>query len=491
MADHPDDRDDADEDPRDPHPDSTSGNTPGSTPGGASGQPRFGPEPTSPGSADSGPAGQNPFAGTPLEQIFGALGGSMGGGPGGPAAGFGGQTPDLSALFGQMQQMFSGAGSDGSVDFGTARDVARKAVAAAGPDPAPHGGQVGAVADAVRLAESWLDRVTDVPAAATSSAAWSRAEWIEATGTSWRRLVEPIADNVVGAIGQAIPEEARAMAGPLIGILNQAGSAMFAQQIGQGLAGLATEVLSSTDIGLPMGPRGVAAVLPHNVAAFGEGLEHSPADVLLHVTLRECAHHRLFAHAPWLEQALVGAIDEFGSGTRIDVEAIEAQVREIDPTRPEAIAEAMQGGLFEPKRTPGQQHAVERLETLLAFVEGWVDEVVAQAAADMPSAPALAEAVRRRRATGGPAEQTFASLVGLELRPRRLRDAANLWAAVRDRQGPAARDAAWTHPDLMPTAADLDDPLGFASGETTDDGFDAALDELLSQEPDSSPDDER
>ena len=473
MADHPDDRDD------DPRPDDTPQ------------QPHFGPPPGGSETPGSGPTGQNPFAGTPLEQIFGALGGSMGGPGGGPAAGFGGQTPDLSALFGQMQQMFSGAGADGSVDFATARDVARKVVAAAGPDPAPHGGQVGAVADAVRLAESWLDRVTDVPVAATSSAAWSRAEWIEATGTSWRRLVEPIADNVVGAIGEAIPDEARAMAGPLIGILNQAGSAMFAQQIGQGLAGLATEVLSSTDIGLPMGPKGVAAVLPHNVAAFGEGLEHSPADVLLYVTLRECAHHRLFAHAPWLEQALVGAIDEFGSGTKIDVEAIEAQVREIDPTRPEAIAEAMQGGLFEPKPTPGQQHAVERLETLLAFVEGWVDDVVAQAAADMPSAPALAEAVRRRRATGGPAEQTFASLVGLELRPRRLRDAANLWAAVRDRQGPAARDAAWTHPDLMPTAADLDDPLGFANPETGDDGFDAALDELLSREPDASDDDER
>ncbi len=73
-------------------------------------------------------------------------------------------------------------------------------------------------------------------------------------------------------------------------------------------------------------------------------------------------------------------------------------------------------------------------------------------------------------------------VMGLELRPRRLRDAANLWAAVRDRQGPAARDAAWTHPDLMPTAADLDDPLGFASGESGDDDFDAALDELLSGE---------
>ena len=426
---------------------------------------------------DREPQQPNPFAGTPFEQVFGALGG-IPGAAGGPA----GQVPDLGAIFGQMQQLFSGATQDGSVDFDTARDVARRTLAAAGPDPSPHAGQVGAVADAVRLAETWLDRVTDVPAATTSSVAWSRAEWVEATGTSWRRLVEPIADNVVGAIAQAIPDEARAMAGPLIGMLNQAGSAMFSQQIGQGLAGLATEVLSSTDIGLPMGPSRVAAVLPHNVEAFGEGLEHSSADVLLYVTLRECAHHRLFAHAPWLEQALVGAIDEFGAGTQIDVEAIEAQVREIDPSRPEAIAEAMQGGLFEPRRTPGQQHAVERLETLLAFVEGWVDEVVSQAARDMPSAPALAEAIRRRRATGGPAEQTFASLVGLELRPRRLRDAANLWAAVRDRQGPAARDAAWTHPDLMPTAADLDDPLGFASGETVDDDFDAALDELLAGE---------
>ena len=474
MADDPADRPD-DERPDDDQPsDDRSGQ-------GATG--RFGPPPRDPSDPrDPSAAGQNPFAGTPLEQIFGALGGAAG-----PGAGFGatpgggaGQAPDLSALFGQMQQLFSGAGQDGSVDFGTARQVARQALAAAGPDPSPHSGQVGAVDDAVRLAETWLDRVTDIPAATTSSAAWSRAEWVEATATAWQRLVEPISDNVVGAIGQAIPEEAKAMAGPLIGMLNQAGSAMFAQQIGQGLAGLATEVLSSTDIGLPMGPRGVAAVLPHNVAAYGEGLEHSPADVLLHVVLRECAHHRLFAHAPWLEQALVGAIDEFGNGTHIDVEAIEAQVREIDPSRPEAIAEAMQGGLFEPKRTPGQQHAVDRLETLLAFVEGWVDEVVAQAAADMPSAAALAEAVRRRRATGGPAEQTFASLVGLELRPRRLRDAANLWAAVRDRRGPAARDAAWTHPDLMPTAADLDDPLGFAAGEGRDDDFDAALDELLS-----------
>src|SRR5690606_16716542 len=76
----------------------------------------------------------------------------------------------------------------------------------------------------------------------------------------------------------------------------------------------------------------------------------------------------------------------------------------------------------------------------------------------------LQEAVRRRRAAGGPAEQTFANLVGLELRPRRLRDASTLWGSLRTRQGIEARDGVWMHPDLLPTAADLDDPLGFREG---------------------------
>ena len=94
-----------------------------------------------------------------------------------------------------------------------------------------------------------------------------------------------------------------------------------------------------------------------------------------------------------------------------------------------------------------------------------MDEVVGQATAErMPTAAKLQEAVRRRRAAGGPAEQTFASLVGLEMRPRRLRDAATLWGSLRSRQGVEARDGVWMSPALLPTSADLDDPLGFREG---------------------------
>ena len=88
----------------------------------------------------------------------------------------------------------------------------------------------------------------------------------------------------------------------------------------------------------------------------------------------------------------------------------------------------------------------------------------AAAATGCPQADALAEAIRRRRATGGPAERTFATLVGLELRPRRLREAAAIWRGLTDARGIAGREAIWSHPDLLPTTEDLDDPEGFVRG---------------------------
>lgn len=431
-------------------------------------------------SGASGPAGQNPFAGTPLEGLLGGLGGM---------AGQGG-VPDLSALMAQMQTLMQPY--DGVVNWALAKDLARRTTAAS-PDPSPGQREKDAVADALRLADHWLDEVTTFPSGISATAAWSRAEWVEETMPVWQTLVTPVAENVVAAMTRAMPEEARTMAGPLLGLLGKAAGAMFGMQIGQAVGTLAGEVLTASDVGLPLGPVGKAALLPANVAEFGEGLDVSLDDVRLYLALREAAHQRLFAHVPWLREHLVGAVDEFGRGTTIDTSAIESRLTGLDPTNPQGIQEALEGGLFEPERTPAQEAALTRLETVLALVEGWVDEVVGQATeGKMPSAAKLQEAVRRRRAAGGPAEATFASLVGLELRPRRLRDASALWGSLRSRQGVDARDAVWLHPDLLPTPADLDDPLGFrehldGADRIDDDAFDAALTDLLSKE--SGPDD--
>jgi hypothetical protein len=74
--------------------------------------------------------------------------------------------------------------------------------------------------------------------------------------------------------------------------------------------------------------------------------------------------------------------------------------------------------------------------------------------------------------------------VGLELRPRRLREAATLWALLKEERGVDGRDAVWQHPDLLPTAEDLEDPQGFSErrklAEASDSEVDDALQKLLS-----------
>ncbi len=294
---------------------------------------------------------------------------------------------------------------------------------------------------------------------------WTRTEWLERTLPVWTSLCDPVAARVVAAMSSALPAEqlqALGAGNPLAGIMTQIGGLMFGAQVGQGLGGLAQEVVSATDVGIPLGPQGVAALVAENVAAFGEGLERPADEVRLYLALREAAHQRLFGHVPWLRQRLLDTVESYARGITLDMSAIESAVQGIDPTNPESVQEALAGGLFAPQQTPEQEAALRRLETLLALVEGWVDAVVAAAAGDrMPGAEALREASRRRRATGGPAEQTFATLVGLELRPRRLREAAALWWSVTEKRGVSGRDAIWSHPDLLPTAEDLDDPLGF------------------------------
>ncbi|MEU5635291.1 zinc-dependent metalloprotease [Streptomyces rishiriensis] len=417
-----------------------------------------------------GPA--NPFG-------FGGLPGAGGfGAPGGPgadnplAAMFGSLNPnDLGAAFQQLGQMLSYEG--GPVNWDMAKQIARQTVSQ-GTSDGVKDASVGssertAVQEAVRLADLWLDDATSLPSGAGSAVAWSRAEWVEATLPAWKELVDPVAERVGAAMGDVLPEEMQAMAGPLIGMMRSMGGAMFGSQIGQAVGVLAGEVVGSTDIGLPLGPAGRAALLPVNIAAFGKDLGVPQEEVRLYLALREAAHQRLFAHVPWLRSHLFGAVEGYARGIKVDTAKLEDVVGQFDPQNPEQLQDALQQGMFQPEDTPEQKAALARLETALALVEGWVDAVVHAAAKPrLSSADALRETLRRRRASGGPAEQTFATLIGLELRPRRLRDASRLWASLTDARGVDGRDALWAHPDMLPTASDLDDPDGFVHREHMD-----------------------
>jgi len=426
----------------------------------------FGP-PGRPGDDDPKPGDQGP-AGAP---------GPFGFGPGGSGAGGPNQFADALRQFADLLSY-----SGGPVNWELAKNLARHAIAAKG-DPSVLANERAEVTEAIRLADLWLDGVTTFPSGIRIIEAWSRSEWLEATFPVWSSLCEPIAVKGVDAmssmlnidpsqLGEDVPEEMRAALtglGGLAGLapmLRQLGGAMIGGQTGTAVGELAQEMVGSTDIGLPLGPEGTAALLPSGVIAFGEGLSVDIGEVRLFLALREAAHHRLFGHVPWLRQHLFGAVEAYAAGITVDMNKLREAMPDIDINNPEALREALAGEtLFRPEDTPQQKAALARLETALALVEGWVATVVSAAAdSRLTHAVALAEAIRRRRASGGPSERTFATLVGLELRPRMLREAAVAWAGLTDARGADGRDALWAHPDLLPTAEDLEDPDSFSRG---------------------------
>jgi putative hydrolase len=419
--------------------------------------------------------GASGSSGEPLGFGFGNVPGMPGGfmlpgmpgAPGGPGGAAGFDMGQLGQMLSQLGQMLSSAGnSPGPVNYDLAKQLATQNLTGARPNAE----QRKAVTESLGLAELWLDPATSFPTGTREVLAWSPKEWVEASMPTWQRLCDPVAQRVSTAWVEGLPEEARQVAGPMLAMFGQMGGLAFGSQLGNGLGQLATEVLTSTDIGLPLGPEGVAALLPAAVEKFTAGLDRPASEVMVYLAAREAAHHRLFAGAPWLRGRLVAAVEEYARGITVDASRLEQLATQIDPSDPKGLEEAMQSGLFEPQTTPEQRAALDRLETLLALVEGWVEVVVSAAVGErLPGADALRETLRRRRASGGPAEQTFATLVGLELRPRRVRAAVELWQTLTTERGVDGRDEVWGHPDLIPTTEDLDDPSGFAYRVQADD----------------------
>jgi putative hydrolase len=415
--------------------------------------------------------------------------------PFGFAPGGGDENNELADMLENMGRMLRNGGNanSGSVNWESARSAANTVLAAA-TDPAVTSSQSDAIRAAADLADLWLNDATAFPSSGNSVELISRTEWLNTTFDSWKVIVEPVAEGVSSAMTGLmpsgdmsgtldIPEEFlaglpdevaanlretlastdfAALAEPLMSMAKTMGANMYGAQFGQALGSMASEVLSNSDIGFPLKSDGKPGLVFSNVSEFTKGLSVEISDALIYVVLRELAHQRLFTAAPWIQSQLLAAVNDFARGVRIDTAQIEQAIAQIDPNNPDSIGEMMSANLFEPTQTPEQTAALARIELLLALIEGWVSNVVSVAVANrLPASVALAEVFRRRRAAGGPAEKLFSGLIGLEMRPRRMREAATLWERLESTSGVTGRDALWAHPDLLPRNEDIDDIENF------------------------------
>jgi putative hydrolase len=422
------------------------------------------------------------------------------------------QNPNPFGNFGEIFQQFSSMGlnlqglmsalsgqkSPASLSREMIRDISKKFLSAHGELPLSIA-DLTATQEAMNIADLWLNEATVFPPLPMSdNCALSRRDWIDSTLNGWeeiaRPLVEGMSDAMAGMLKDNLGENgisldqlgmdqlgmnlsgAQIPQSLLATIMGTFMSSLISTQLGQTIGNLSTTVTGANDVALPLSKEIRPALIPQNVANWGSGLGIDEGEVRIYLALRELAAARLFVSAPWLREYIKNAIASYGKGIRVDITAITEQAQEamssgeLDPANPESLTLALSGGMFTPEETPTQKAALENLETVLALIDGWIDSVVTLAAKNrLPSLVQLRETQQRRRATKSPTQELFATLVGLEVSPRRTREAIAFWEKIVELRDVKSRDEIWDESFLLPRADQLGDAEAFLKSRTVPD----------------------
>ena len=413
---------------------------------------------------------------------------------------------DLSAMMRQMQEQIQkqfeqmginpagfvnpfaafASGANETLPKNVVRDTAKKLIQLQGSQPIGTK-DLTVVDNAFEIADLWLNEATVFPAtsATNSPRAISRLDWIDLTLAGWHDTMEPLATGLSSAISGLLDEAAGSSdemnnsMGAITGLLRTFIGSMIATQLGQAIGAISGTATGAHDVGLPLLDPAQPVLIPENIELWSKELEIPKTEIYLFHALREAAIARLFAHNPWIVSYIRSAIVEYGRGIHIDMEAIQRQAEEamsnFDPSQmnPESgensFTIALNNGVFTPEETPTQRAALSKLETALALIDGWADEVASLAAGDrLPALTSLREIFRRQRATNAPSQQLFKSLLGLQVSPKLSREASAFWQKAREIKDVSARDQIWS--GILPSAEELLDPEKFLkSAEIPDD----------------------
>ncbi|MDY6048974.1 MAG: zinc-dependent metalloprotease [Corynebacterium sp.] len=411
----------------------------------------------------------------PMESLFRMLGNSGGGFVSwSPQEGFTGGGP-----LGDMLRQFSRMMDNDTSNTPPTLDpelMITGGTGALGKEQGPRSGDAAMVEEAVRLAELWLDEVTDIPTAQAPAEAWSARQWLTRTVPTWVRLGEPIIDSRGAANQDSVPEDAKQMVAPVMKVMNSFSHMQASSSIGASLGEVAAHTITGCDLGLPV-LTGTIVVLTEHLREAIADLDVPQQEAVVYIVAREAARQRLFAHAPWIGESLISAVEEYAAGLTIDTSSVDDVLRDVQSGDfdPERIQEALKK--LEPKVYTRNDYSTSRFTTLVALIEGWVDHVTHAALMDrIPSTEALEEAWRRRRSAGFTAEHVLAEALDIDLGESTIDQAVDLWKRVEFAVGKQGRDHVFDHPDFLPTAADLAASAEFIdkllAASTADDDFD-------------------
>lgn len=394
-------------------------------------------------------------------------------------AGFSADPAMLQELFGQVTNMTGNRESSEPVNWKLAIDqalaISKKS------EKAPAAALESELERAFDIARLWLSEATEF-SNPNPPKRLSRSMWAQDAMPLFKELSEPVANSMARALsenlGNNLPPELSQMLAPAQNFIGNAGSSIFAMQLGQAVGRLSADVLLSTEIGIP--PTSRPGIVTQNLEEFLHDLETPKSEVMIYLAARELALAALYNQSGWLREQIITQVREFAAGLSVDLSGIEEIASGFDPGNPDSMNQIIEASAMVSPRTPEQEQALERIEIMLALIEGWVDFTTLEATKRLPNIEAVVEMHNRKRAVSGASAKTFEALLGLQLSPKLQREASAMWKRVSEAIGKEAADKLWSHPDQLPSPEELTDPdllLKRINGESDD--FDDQLKKFL------------
>lgn len=348
-------------------------------------------------------------------------------------------------LFDRLADLFR---ASGPVNWRLAREIAESAAGTVEPiDPWLDE----EYRDLATTAARYLDTASplDGSSAAGSVVVLDRRGWAGRHADAFGYFAETLAEKFGGG-------------GPMPKALAPLGPAMVGLQIGGLVGAMSTRVLAGFDAGLPSGRSEPATFIAPNIEQFAVDHALDPRQVRLWVSMHEVTHVAAMA-IPWIHEQAVMRVGGFVESLEVDHDAIAGRLAALQD--PEAIermlSDGSMPGLFD---ASGRTGALDEVRSLLSVVEGYAEFLIDTVLAGLlPQVGSIRRALDAARSEPSQSEMMLTRMIGLDLQRNQYRAGSIFCTEVARRWGVDAVNGIWASPESLPTAGELEDPVGWAA----------------------------
>jgi coenzyme F420 biosynthesis associated uncharacterized protein len=278
----------------------------------------------------------------------------------------------------------------------------------------------------------------------------SRREWVQSTIDAMRQLLDPVLQRAGEGLGPLRP----AMQ---IGI-----GLVLSTEVGVVVGYLAQRVLGQYELVLleevEDRPPRLLFVLP-NLGQAVQAFEADEDEFITWVALHEVTHAVQFAGVPWLHGYIAGLVRELLETAELRMESSRSLRMPTGDEIRRVFSALRHGDLVSVVATPTERATLDRVQAVMAVIEGHAEHVMDAVAPDLlPSLAKLRRALDRRRRSQSALSRLVARLLGLDLKLRQYEQGKRFCDAVVEKAGPDALRYVFTSPDALPTLGELDAP---------------------------------